>query len=77
MRIGILGPIATDSVAHLLPALPAGTVRGATSAPVLGTLIESLLALGHEVVAYTLVHTETLAAPVLRHGSGQIGRAHV
>lgn len=82
MRIGILGPISTDSVAHLLPALPAGTVRGATSAPVLGTLIESLLALGHEVVAYTLVHTETLAAPVLRHGSGRFvlvqcqGRAH-
>lgn len=82
MRIGILGPVSTDSVAHLLPPLPPGTVRGVSSAPVLGTLIESLLDLGHEVVAYTLVHAEMLPEPVQRFGSGRFalvqcqGRAH-
>lgn len=82
MRIGILGPIATDSVAQLLPALPPRTPRGVTSAPLLGTLIQSLLDLGHEVVAYTLVSNEVLSATLCRLGGGRFtlvqcqGRAH-
>ncbi|WP_341891691.1 glycosyltransferase family 4 protein, partial [Variovorax sp. YR752] len=70
MRIGILGPIATDSVAHLLPTLPPGTPRGPSSAPMLGSLITALIARGHEVVAFTLVYAETLAQPTLRFGHG-------
>lgn len=66
MRIGLLGPIATDSVAALLPPLPPGVPRGATSAPMLGTLIEALLALGHEVVAFTLAAGQTLPPAGLR-----------
>lgn len=65
MRIGILGPIATDSVAHLLPPLPHGTPRGSSSAPMLGTLISSLVERGHEVAAFTLIFSERL--PLVPH----------
>lgn len=70
MRIGILGPISTDSVAELLPDLPPGTPVGTTSAPMLGSLIGALIARGHEVVAFTLVYSQTLAQPVIRVGGG-------
>lgn len=53
MRICIVGPIATENVAHLLgseaPAAPTGYI----GAPFLGTLIECLLDQGHDVAAVT------------------------
>ena len=70
MRIGILGPIATADVRHLLDlsdtaSLPLGT----PGAPFMGTLITAFLELGHEVVAFTSEQTNDLdSAP--RHVDG-------
>lgn len=53
MKIGIAGPIATDSIAWLLDDDPTGLPRGYYGAPLLGTLINSLLKRGHVVTAFT------------------------
>ncbi len=53
MRIGILGPIATSDVAHLLTDTNGSEPSGYLGAPFMATLIESFLGLGHEVVAFT------------------------
>jgi len=53
MKIGIAGPISTESVATLLgDATP--SLKGAGGAPLLGTLIRILLERGHSVSAYTM-----------------------
>ena len=53
MKIGIAGPISTESVATLLgDATPA--LKGASGAPLLGTLIRIFLERGHSVSAYTM-----------------------
>ena len=71
LHIGIVGPVATENVAHLLdgPArlLPAGT-RGA---PLLATLIEELLRRGHRVSALT----QSGAMP-LTDDATQVARGH-
>lgn len=53
MKIGIAGPIATNNIADLLAVNTAVLPHGYYGAPLLATLIESLLARGHEVVAFT------------------------
>ena len=56
MHIGIAGPIASTDIAALLdaPGSAAALPRGYAGAPLLATLIEELLARGHEVTAFTL-----------------------
>ena len=53
MNIGIAGPISTDSIAQLLNGDVAGLPQGYYGAPLLGTLISSLLERGHDVEAFT------------------------
>jgi glycosyltransferase involved in cell wall biosynthesis len=53
-HIALLGPVATADIAHLLGAAPAALPAGYSGAPILATLIESLLARGLRVTAITL-----------------------
>jgi len=53
MKIGITGPIATESIARFLSGNVGDLPDGYAGAPLLGTLIGALLAQGHEVSAYT------------------------
>jgi glycosyltransferase involved in cell wall biosynthesis len=53
MRIGIAGPLGTPDVEHLLDGDTSHLPREMVGASLLVTLIERLLAMGHEVVAYT------------------------
>lgn len=53
MRIGIAGPISTESIAQLLDGDVQGLPRGYVGAPLFGNLISALLARGHTIVAYT------------------------
>ena len=70
MRIGILGPIGTADVQHLLDMSdPASLPPGEPSAPFMGTLITAFLELGHEVVAFTSQRTVDLNSPS-RHLDG-------
>ncbi len=54
MKIGIAGPIATESIAGFIEEDPARLPRGFRDAPLMGTFIGELLARGHTVVAFTL-----------------------
>ena len=54
MRICIVGPIATENVVHLLGAkASASAPAGYIGAPILATLIESLIERGHDIVGIT------------------------
>jgi len=53
MRIGILAPVATEDVAHLLADTGGKLPPGYPGAPFIATLIETYLQMGHEVVAFT------------------------
>jgi glycosyltransferase involved in cell wall biosynthesis len=53
MKIGIAGPIATESIAKLLDGDISGLPRGYVGAPLFGNLIGALLDRGHSIVAYT------------------------
>jgi len=53
VKIGIAGPISTDSIARLLNGDAVSLPRGHYGAPLLGTLICSLLKRGHVVTAFT------------------------
>lgn len=54
MKIALMGPIATASIApYLAEPPPADFPPGITGAPFMGTLIGALLARGHEVIAIT------------------------
>lgn len=53
MKIGIAGPIATESVARFLNGNGAGLPNGYLGAPLFGNLIGALLERGHSIVAYT------------------------
>ncbi len=53
MKIGIAGPIATESVAQLIDGDSSGLPRGYVGAPLFGNLIPALLERGHSIVAYT------------------------
>ncbi len=54
LHIGIVGPVATADVAHLLDAPAAALPVGMPGAPILATLITELLRRGHRVTAFTL-----------------------
>jgi len=54
MKIGIAGPISTESVKELLEGDISALPLGYTGAPFLGTLIKTLIKKGHQVSAYTL-----------------------
>ena len=54
MKIAIVGPIGTKHIAHLLEGNTANLPEGIPTAPLLGTLIETLIERGHEVVGVTL-----------------------
>ena len=54
MKIGIAGPISTESVKDLIDGDTFLLPKGYTGAPFLGTLIKSLIKKGHQVSAYTL-----------------------
>lgn len=69
MKIAMVGPIATENVAHLLGAAAAQAPEGYGGAPILGTLIECLLERGHTVVGITTdVNPHGIDAPLVVHG---------
>lgn len=53
MHIGIAAPIGTEYVAHLLDEDSSTLPQGYGGAPLIGTLIDGLLARGHRVTAFT------------------------
>lgn len=53
MKIGIAGPISRESIARYLDGGTENLPKGYSGAPLLGTLIGSMLARGHSVTAYT------------------------
>lgn len=53
MRIGIAGPISTESIAQFVDGKSSGLPRGYAGAPLLGTLIGALLERGHHIFSYT------------------------
>ena len=71
MKIGIAGPISTASVASLLRAQSGSVPVGRQGAPLLGTLITSLVERGHQVSAYTLDLDlpVTLTEPIMVDGT--------
>jgi glycosyltransferase involved in cell wall biosynthesis len=70
MHIGIVGPIATSDIAHLIDGDVSGLPRGSVGAPLMGTLIGELLRLGHHVSAFTLTDELPLSVrePVTAQG---------
>jgi L-malate glycosyltransferase len=70
MKIGIAGPISTEAVKDLISGDISSLPKGYVGAPFLGTLIKSLLAKGHEVIAYTLDNSlpPQLAQPIYAEG---------
>jgi hypothetical protein len=70
MHIGIIGPIATADVAHLLEGDMRGLPNGYAGSPLLATLIRELLSRGHRVTAFTLSSDMGLASStaVIAHG---------
>lgn len=71
MKIGIAGPLGTGDFEHLLSDDTAHLPREMKGAPLLVPLIESLIAAGHEVVAFT---TDPALEP--RRGNRVIARGH-
>lgn len=53
MKIGIAGPISTESISYLLEEEPGNLPHGYAGAPLFGNLIGALLERGHSIVAYT------------------------
>lgn len=53
MKVAIVGPIATEDIAHLLSGNETDLPRGYTGAPLMATLIDSLISRGHEVSGFT------------------------
>ncbi len=70
MKIGIAGPISTESVTKYLSSEISSLPRGYPGAPFLGTIIATLIERGHEVSAYTLDMTlpHTLKSPLVASG---------
>lgn len=54
LHVGIVGPIATADIAHLIEGDGSGLPCGYSGAPLMATLIGELLRLGHRVSAFTL-----------------------
>ena len=57
MKIGIAGPISTESIKDLLNGDTSKLPKGCAGAPFLGTLIKSLIKRGHQISAYTVDDT--------------------
>jgi L-malate glycosyltransferase len=57
MKIGIAGPISTESIKDLIDGDTSTLPNGYAGAPFLGTLIKTLIKNGHQVSAYTLDYT--------------------
>ena len=57
MKIGIAGPISTESIKDLIDGDTSSLPKGYAGAPFLGTLIKTLIKKGHQVSAYTLDDT--------------------
>jgi glycosyltransferase involved in cell wall biosynthesis len=53
MKIAVVGPISTRSIAHLLDGDIAALPQGVTGAPFMATLIDTLIERGHEVIGIT------------------------
>jgi L-malate glycosyltransferase len=72
MKIGITGPISTESVADHLEGDISSLPKGMGGAPLLGTMISALIDRGHEVSAYTLDRSlpPSLSQPIVAHGNG-------
>jgi len=70
LKIGIIGPVATRDVSHLLNAKADQFPLGWAGAPFLAALITTLIARGHEVVALTLDSTlsQKLSEPIMASG---------
>ena len=69
MKVAIVGPIATENVAHLLGPAADHAPLGYGGAPILATLIESLLERGHTVVGITTdVDPNGIVSPVALRG---------
>jgi glycosyltransferase involved in cell wall biosynthesis len=70
MKIGITGPISTESVARFIQGDTSILPAGYGGAPLLGTLIGELLARGHEVSAFTTSDNLplNLPQPIIAHG---------
>lgn len=66
MKIAIVGPIATENVAHLLGSGASSAPAGYIGAPILATLIESLIDRGHEVIGITTDATLPHAAGMIK-----------
>lgn len=62
MHIGLVGPIATADIKHLLNGDIASLPKGYAGGPLLATLITELLARGHTVSAFTLTNDLPLKA---------------
>ena len=54
MHIGIVGPIATEDIAHLMDGDTSGLPKGYSGGPLLVTLISEFLRCDHQVSAFTL-----------------------
>jgi len=54
MKIGIVGPVSTESIRDLLKDDIKSLPKGTSGAPFLGTLIKTLINNGHQVSVYTL-----------------------
>ena len=54
MKIGIVGPVSTESIKGLLKDDIKSLPKGTSGAPFLGTLIKTLINNGHQVSVYTL-----------------------
>lgn len=73
MRIGIIGPIATADIRHLLHHAEAGETasQGYPGAPFMATLISTYLQMGHEVVGFTSDRTlDPSSEPLCLEGPG-------
>lgn len=71
MKIGIAGPISTESIAPFLACNTAGLPVGYGGAPLLGTLIGELLSRGHDVSAYTTSPNMPLNLPLPMMAQGE------
>lgn len=70
MHIGIVGPIYTSDIAHLIEGDVSALPVGYHGAPLLATLIGELLQRGHHVSAFTLSHDISLnrLGPIVARG---------
>ena len=76
MRIGIIGPIATSDICHLLYEKNEALPHGYSGGPLLATLIEDLIKRGNEVSAFTLSKDLSLGYENIALAHGNNFRLH-